>query len=346
MSHDRWIVLEPLDTVAIRDSRAFTTNIQPTHTPALPQPTTVAGAIGAAFGANPAEVRGPVVVRRSRTGWRPLFPVPRDLVADRASGGWSVLVPEVGDRVAVEHDLDEQITLPSGSGNPVIGWWTADAMRAYLADHHADLPAIAEAKQALSTNVPWSAERRVGLARTAERVAADGYLYTIEHLRPHADIGLAARCMEAPTAAPAATVRFGGEGRRALVHVCEDDQPVLPDHPNDFPGGRVLVYLATPAVFVDGWRLDANDLGVRCELVSAAVDGPHVVATSSVDPRTGALQRSRLMWAAAAGSVYYLRCDSPGEAMALAQRWHGCALPQAEDVLRTAGFGLTLIGRW
>ena len=88
MSRVRWVVLEPLDTLTIRDGRAFNDGVQLTTAVRTPAPSTVAGAIGAAFHGNPRDVRGPVLVRRRGTGadatYEPLFPVPRDVMASDA----------------------------------------------------------------------------------------------------------------------------------------------------------------------------------------------------------------------------------------------------------------------
>ncbi|MCM3926193.1 type III-B CRISPR module-associated protein Cmr3 [Frankia sp. AiPs1] len=115
---------------------------------------------------------------------------------------------------------------------------------------------------------------------------------------------------------------------------------------------RLLVYLATPALFADGWRPRPQEIGPGLTLVAASVVGPRVITTARPDLVTGAVSNGRLLWAAPAGSVYYLRADDHQVAAELIRACHGRLLtadtpfPQIDDEVITAGFGLALIGRW
>jgi CRISPR-associated protein Cmr3 len=348
---DRWLVLEPFDTVAIRDGRNFDAGLPGIARATAPQPATVAGAVGAAFGAAPgagadpagvgrtvpAQVRGPVVVReRTRTGrWEALFPAARDIVRGEGDAKRLRLKLRREALGAVSHDLGG-LSLLSGDGEQVDDWWTGSLLGTYLWSEGHDLS---------PTDPPWRTERRVGLARDG-RIAIEGMLYSAEHLRPVGRIGFGALCVDAPAGALAETVRLGGEGRRAQVHECVGAAaPALPGPPDSFPDGRLLLYLATPAVFVEGWRPSEGDLGGG-RLISAAVAGPHPIAMARPDHRTGGVADKRIIWTVAPGSVYFLVFDSETAARAAGEKWHGTALPQADDTLRTAGFGLALVGRW
>ncbi len=364
----RWVVIEPLDTVAVRDGRAFNAGVNSTASAVVPQPSTVAGALGTALGTRPDQVRGPVVVRRVADGhaggtrWEPLFPIPRDVVAakGREHGPWTLLAPDefrgsAHDLAPAEADdgAASGLRLLAGDGDPVTGWWDRHALRRYLHDRVAGTHDPREAPKAPP---PWVTEYHVGLMRR-DRSAVDGFLYAALHLRPHDGVGFAAEVVAAPSV-PSETVFFGGEGRRAQVHVCPPAggaagetagggaAPVLPGTPGDFPGGRVLLYLVTSALFASGWLPDASRLGEGCQIAAAALDGPQVVATATPDRETGGFRDQRLRWAVAAGSVYYLQFPSDQAARHAARLLHGRLLPQADDPLVTAGFGLTLTGRW
>jgi len=50
VSRCRWVVLEPLDTIVVRDGRAFDAGVNTEAQTVPPTPSTVAGAIGAAYG--------------------------------------------------------------------------------------------------------------------------------------------------------------------------------------------------------------------------------------------------------------------------------------------------------
>jgi CRISPR-associated protein Cmr3 len=80
--------------------------------------------------------------------------------------------------------------------------------------------------------------------------------------------------------------------------------------------------------------------------VTAAVEKPRVITTGMADRRSGSFGAGRLMWAVPPGAVYYLQFRDEDAASAWAGQVHGTALPQADDWMMTAGFGLVLTGRW
>jgi CRISPR-associated protein Cmr3 len=118
--------------------------------------------------------------------------------------------------------------------------------------------------------------------------------------------------------------------------------------------GRLRLYLATPAVFEQGWLPDAiNGVkfegaidGVRLRLVGAAVGRAVPVAgwdAARAEPKP-------LYWAVPAGSVYFFKVDSPRRADGLAGKLHGsCRLQELAGrfgPLAQAGFGLGFVGTW
>ncbi len=355
MTRERWIVLEPLDTVVVRDGRAFDAGLQSTARTNSPTPGTLAGAIGAAYGARPGaglrrEARGSVLPERllgpipvvfDRGAWRARWPVPQDVVRD---DGGSVLY-----RLAVRsdsakdsqgrsasHDLGGLLpALPFGSGEPVGGWWETAELARYLATGHVSGDVVSS---------PWEVERRVGLALDEDGTAAESMLYSAEHLRPADRMGFAVCCLGGPAVTLPDTVPLGGRNRSAQVHD-EVNPPGLPAPAAHAPDGRLLLYLATPSVFEQGWRPDLS-AWPDAELVSAVVGDPQVIASATPDRATGAVGGGRLMWAAPAGSVYYLKFDNEGSALAAAGGLSSSTLPQASEPLGTAGYGYALTGSW
>lgn len=414
--NDRWAVLEPLDTLVVRDGRLFQAGASSMARTTEPSPATIGGAVGQALRARPGQVHGPLLVRRREQAdggpdrWEPMFPVPTDVVSAPVTEGSGpeaeASVPESKASVPVTDgsvpeakasasgatrlsvlrpgepapraenptepytDLPADLALLEGDGLPVGGWWDAATLGDYLTGRPAT-PAPAAAW------TPWTTENRVGLARDpVARTAHDGMLYSLPHLRVTDGVGLAAYCQDLPPgcisrAEPgrsAGTVQLGGEGRRAEVHWLPAEALTLPPPPRldsatpnaaaddtaeDTDGRpRLLVYLATPALFTDGWRPSPQEIGPGLTLVAASVVGPRVITTARPDLVTGAVSNGRLLWAAPAGSVYYLRADDRRAAAELIRTCHGRLLtagtpfPQIDDELVTAGFGLALIGRW
>lgn len=381
--------------------------------PVTPWPSTVAGAVTTAFTGStafveggwvePGLVRGPVRAYRdgavggssaARQRWVTHFPVPADLVLpdgepDRDRPQARRLVPlslwrgqSDAEGLGVRTDLGDAVSSwlvpPEGSGSvePVGGLLPVDAMTDYLADTLVDWidlraldwvgPSVREA--------PLVGEQRVGLARNG-RTARDGYLYAMTHQRPREGWGFLAECVDGPATAgldPAGPVPFGGRSRLADVEVADAAWPQPPD---DYPRGRVLVYVATPAVWEGGW-LPPLPEGVR--LVAAGVPDPVPVSVASARRARrdggGLLSTVVLRWAVPAGAVYLLefpdRSRAPGvperSGAQWAQQWaasvHARALGPAQhpgggsavdgpgsagtDRTATAGFGVVLTGRW
>jgi CRISPR-associated protein Cmr3 len=311
-----------------------------------------------------------------------LLPAPADLVVDRdrgparlRPGDWQTgAAPGGGSAVTVggvpaEEELPPGVRsdlpggpagpaeLVAGRGDPLTISLDADLLERYLA---ADVTDVLEELAAGAPEPELVREVRLGIARHARsagdgagRTTIAGFLYQSEFWRPAAEVvagpdgavaGVSFGCrvmFDGPVPVPRSSmVRLGGEGRQASVTVrgAGAGAPRLPD-PQDVSDGRLLLYLATPAVFPGGWRPPLPD---GCALVAACTSGPEVI--SGIDGTTG---RGRpLRWAVGAGSVYYLRFEDSTAASRYAADVHGECLEQAEEWMRTVGFGMCLVGRW
>ncbi|HLI39927.1 MAG TPA: type III-B CRISPR module-associated Cmr3 family protein [Streptosporangiaceae bacterium] len=368
MSTSSWLAFLPRDTVFVRDGRPFDAASDALAQTVWPGPTTIAGAVGAAFGGNPDEVRGPVLARRGRSGWEPYFRAPADLVVtqdrDRPRRVFRLTPAEP----AGQTDLHEtaasrtggsalRLLVPAGDAEfagpvePLRGWIPGHVLAEYLAGR---LPApegtplrgFEPLMRGEELAEPLLPERRVGLARE-DRSARAGYLYQAAHLRPDGDWAFLAE-ITAPAgwSRPAADhIPFGGRGRLA------DVRPAALRWPASGVGEdetRVLVYLATPAVWPDGWRMPVPD---GAGLAAAASGDPEPAATVKREQGRAWRDSRALRWAVPAGSVYLLEFGDGEAGAAWARTWHGTALdrggtPPDEDLLRTAGFGVVLTGAW
>ena len=143
-------------------------------------------------------------------------------------------------------------------------------------------------------------ERRVGLALNDDGTAAEGMFYSAEHLRPADRMGFAMYCLGGPGIPLPQTVPFAGRNRSAHLHD-KVSPPELPGPATRAPDGRLLLYLATPAVFADGWRPDLS-AWPDAKLVTAVVGEPQVIAAATPQRQTGAVGGGRLMWAAPAAA--------------------------------------------
>jgi CRISPR-associated protein Cmr3 len=345
-----WLAFTPRDTVFIRDGRAFDAAAQTQAHTVRPAPTTLAGATGAAFGAEPTEMCGPVLALKLGSGWEPYFSVPRDLAREANVDEPYVyrLAPEPSGEASTDLDARSWLLPPEGIGptKDLTGWLPADQLAGYLAG---TLPAAMGTPQwELNLADPLHPELRVGLAREADHSAKEGYLYQATHLRPERDWAFAVGCVFPAGWDRQATgpIPFGGRGRLADVETANGIE--LPAPLSSFPGGRVLVYLATPAIWPSestgpgGWRIPVPE---GAELVAAATGEPEPVATTTPGPRWK--DNRVLRWAVPAGSVYLLQFADDGRATDWATEVHGTTYGrEADDRLRTAGFGLVLTGVW
>jgi CRISPR-associated protein Cmr3 len=333
----------PRDTVFVRDGRSFNAAADRFGQSVQPGPTTIAGAVGAALRAEPAEVRGPILARRAGDAWEPYFRVPADLV-ETASGRGRVyrLEPcEPGDAVTDGPAGMRRWMVPLEHAEPVepvTGWMPGPVLARYLAGSLPGSGGAAMSTLGIPLEDPLPAERRVGLAREG-RQARDGFLYQSVHLRPRDGWAFLAECAgDKQLAVARSNVQFGGKARLADVDLADVSWPELPAE----IGARVLVYLATPAIWPGGWRIPVPE---GAELVAAVAGKPEPAAT--VTPGAGWKDSRALRWAVPAGSVYLLEFGSAAAGQAWAARWHGSAYGRDDrDRLRTAGFGVVLTGVW
>jgi CRISPR type III-B/RAMP module-associated protein Cmr3 len=358
MSGTSWLAFRPRDTVLVRDGRSFDASADQVAHPVRPWPSTIGGAARAAFGDDPHLVRGPVLGRCTPgTGsgdvdgsWELYFPVPADVVqgtdmevpyAFRLAAAPSAARTDLGTQAAGHEDW-RWLTPPAGAGpvKPVDGWLPSDVLSQYLAGGLPS-PTGTQVKK-LRPETPLRPEPRVGLARQPDRQLRNGYLYLATHLRPEDNWAFMAEFEFTPdwSRVAAGPVPLGGRSR--LADVESAPKVAWPDRPKTFKEGRLLVYLATPALWPDGWRLPVPP---DVQVVAAAVGEPEPVATTS--PRLGWEEHRMLRWAVPAGSVYLLQFIDNEAAASWAAVHHAQAYGLADrDPLRTVGFGVILTGVW
>ncbi|WP_434739320.1 type III-B CRISPR module-associated Cmr3 family protein [Micromonospora sp. SH-82] len=356
----RWLALTPRDALLVRDGRQFDAGPDASAEPAFPRPSTVGGAALSAYGQEPEEIRGPVLARWHRGGWwTSYFPAPADLVRLPDDPGLVTrLRPAPSGGIT---DLgDGSPLLMIGEGDPLNGWLTSETLGGYLRGELIDSDHLHRRVDELDLAFvrddpdldpgPLAREPRIGLGRTPHRVAQEGLLYQATFLRPVDGVALLAECVLPATWQRTATgpVTLGGRGR--LADVAEVDGVSWPEPPKGFPAGRVLVYVATPAIWPDGWRITVPP---RARLMAAAVGPPEPIATGSPRSAGGVRATRALRWAVPPGSVYLLQFDSADAAADWAvgdgerPGVHGTAYGRPHhDRLRTAGFGVILTGVW
>lgn len=364
-TREQWLVLRPRDAVQVRDGRTFGAG-DAAHT-VRPLPSTLGGAIRTAhYGKDVDTVCGPFPARRQGDTWLPYFPVPADLVHSARNGRVTRLRVPQEQLTEVTTDLDASATLrpmtcPDGGDPFTDRYLPGDVLQRYLTGRLRPDMRRYFSDGLLKVRDPFVEERRVGLARE-DRVAVDGMLYQASYLRLREspdEWALLARCGLEPDDRRGfrASTRFGGKGR--LADVEQATSVTWPAPPEAFPDGRLLMYVATPALWGswDGearkisepettcWRPSPMPEGATLE--AAVVPDAVPVATASVRDDGGFWKSRRLRWAVPAGSVYLLRFDDPARAADWAAKHHGRPYGRpAKDRLATVGFGIIMTGVW
>lgn len=336
--------LEPLDVLFLRGNKLFGDPGSYGESLVPPWPSVAAGAIRsrlladdgvdlAAFAAG--QVEHPALGTPERPG---SFAVTAFHLARRhANGRVEVLVAPPADLVITDDEAGKPAsvralkpTLPAAGlsssaplpqlpvlaettrGKPAAGYWLGEAgWGKYLAG---ETPAPGDL---VKSGELWQIDPRVGVGLdTTTRRAADGRLFTVqavamrkrEHERQNGfDVGFLAAVTGAqpPTGG---TVRLGGDGRAAAIHLAELTLPEA-DCEAIARARRCRLVLATPGIFPEGWRLPgmaadgAFELGgIRGRVACAAVPRAEVVSGWDL----ARWQPKPAQRAAPSGSVYWI----------------------------------------
>lgn len=334
-----WYAIQPHDTFLIRDGRTFDTGSGAVFESVLPRPGTIGGAVAAAIGGDFQSLRGPFLGDCFTEKWTLYFSQPRDVVRNGwVRPDWTRIHPVRGSEsletsariggMLVEVDEEYRSTTWEYESALV----SVDAIRRYL--NNSEYPP--EPDQGFSSLDDFApSERRVGIAVEEGRVR-DGFLYQATHRRLDEDVAFLAD-VETPQDIPTLSVPFGGAGRYAEIRRVE--QVDFPEGPSSYPGGRLLLYVATPAIWSGG---SMPPLPKEVTVVGAAI-GPQEAIAAGASYRNG-IKSTTLRWAVPAGSVYFLEFPSEAAALGWATRHSGKAL--GNDRFASTGFGVVLTGRW
>lgn len=333
-----WLAVAPLDTIMVRDGRPFDAGAASSAMSVPPAPNTLGGAVGAALGREVKHLLGPVLA----TAEDVIFPSPLDVVRDGRTVR-RLTVKKRSDTAVSDLDVRRRLSHHLvGDGDPVPEWISRPGLTSWLTGA---MTGGQEVRKPPLKADPWVPETRLGLARCwsgpLAGTAKPGLLYAMTQLRPHEDTRFLIGCVDdEPIEIRDKLVPLGGRGRLAEVSVVTDE--VLPKAPEDFPGGRLAVYLATPALLKGPWWNPPE-----AQLSAVAVRGPQPVASASPRIPQDFADTRLLTGAVPAGSVFFLTFKTSGAAKEWAQHHHNSLLPdQSELRIVTAGFGTCLTGRW
>jgi len=176
------------------------------------------------------------------------------------------------------------------------------------------------------------------------KTVEEGNLYRVGMRRFKRDWMLACDFEGVPSLQNEGILKLGGEGK--MVHyetissqLPEDRESVLERIKQT---GQIKLYLATPALFKNGWLPDEeifNGPDYRLELLTASIGSPLSVGGWDMAKNGGKGGHKPMMRAVPAGSVYYFRIEA-GDPENIYERFHYHNLSQRAH----EGFGLALVG--
>lgn len=380
--NEQVVRIRAIDPLLFRDGRPFGADIGSllAQTLPLPYPSTLAGFVrtfaGNRWGVDWADeasvqrvlnihVRGPLLMRNDKH----VFRAPADAVVweqgEKKQVGLTSLRPQ-------PVQPGEGSNLPPGilpllpqkyiEGKPSEGYdlWTWDTLSQWLADPTGDATSSPE-------KIGWlEVEERVHVAIEDDKgTSKEELLFTVQFLsferyrwkqqasREEWCLLVHVRCEESLSLQGVGLL--GGEKRLASVEPVDAGQWLTcPSSLQDSlrAAKRVRLFLATPAVFRDGWKpgwLDENLIGsppfapnLKLQLVSAAVRRHEAV--SGWDYREDHRCPKAVRWLAPAGSVYFFQVLEGEPELLATEAWLQSVCDDLQD--QRDGYGLALWGIW
>lgn len=308
---------------------------------------------------------GPFVARKGSQDPEPelFFPIPFDLLGVEAG---VVSLSPLSETAPVKWDAEWKEALKPlwpGPGQAKLqelsGFWlTSQGLQKYLQGETNGVHPVAAADV-------YVREQRVGIQlQRGRRAVVTGMLYTADFIRLQKDHGFVVKVelegddMHLDPLREPGLLSLGGEGRACMYEELKCDPlerlQAAKDHDRQ---AAFKLYLATPAIFQQGWLpdfLDPNTLqgsieSLEVQLVAAAVGKPWPIGGWDLAHN----KPKDLYYAVPPGSVYFFEVKN-GDAFKVAELFHGKTRLQELGnrgnswltELAHVGFGLTFVGRW
>jgi len=190
-------------------------------------------------------------------------------------------------------------------------------------------------------------EYKIGIKRNRKTLSSEeGYLYRIPMIRLKKDVNFFIQIEGLNHYPEMGMIQLGGEGRIAEIKKYDNDLlKDLRDINFEFKNNIFKLYLATPAIFNNGWLpewIDKSNYegkynGIRLKLIGCIIGKYNLIGGWNL-----ANQKPKPMFKAVpSGSIYYFKIlnDTPPEKVK--ETFH---LKNISDVNSEEGYGLSLIG--
>jgi CRISPR-associated protein Cmr3 len=369
-----WYKIKPLDTLFFRDGRPFTMGSETWANPIFPPyPSTVYGAIrtwlifergslkefkegkfkedkfkelGTPSEKGNLKIKGPFICLNDSL----YFPVPFDLLKKKDA-------PEKEKKLFYINCINKpEIFISDYCLERILinkndfeleecgGFIDIDSLKNYLMVNK-NIPEFIEKKEI------FSYEKKTGIKRSRKTLSSEeGYLYRIPMIRLKKKAGLFIEIdgLEQNNYPKGGIIQIGGEGKTAKIEKIENDDPLktLRDMDFEFENKIFKIYLATPAIFEQGWlpkwindnsTFEGNHNGIKLKLMACSIGKYNLIGGWDL-----ANKRPKPMYKAVpAGSVYYFKILDDTRAERIKEVFH---LKNISDKNPEEGFGLSLVG--
>lgn len=357
------LFLKPNDTFFFRDGRPFTRGQQSEgYSIETPFPSTVMGALrtayiafrgdmaqftsdkmksvigtkGSLLGAS-IQIKGVFLGRGNESLY---YPTSRDLVSEKKSES-ATLYPLSMESQSDTFSSNSKLSTFLTWNNSAVqvehtgGYISCDSLRKYL---------LGETSGLTSENSGFIIdEPKVGITRNHNTLtAAEGMLYRINMKRfSNSELGFVVDVEGIDRFPKSAMIKLGGEGKSfTCSETSQEPDPLSDDdlttlRKRVFNSGKFKLYLATPAIFKEGWY--PTELHKDIELITAAVG--NYVAVGGWDVAQG---RPKATYRAVpAGSVYYFQVINDAKTDTILDCLH---YKNIGDQRTQEGFGLAYVG--
>lgn len=377
------IIIKPMDTLFFRDSKPFTAGEGTTADFNFPSPLTFFGSIGNAVldSTDEADTKKFITAGHSKLGkYDPelkntllklkgpflykngniFLPPPANLWVAKGGTGYKPYPALPYDRdgkwdIKNEHLKPLQIKKVDFEIKPLDKnkWISIEDLMKYLSGNH-------EVFSARSLEEFFIKEIKYGHAISRDSQTVEkGYLYTSTHIRFRDELefknydetgfiivvdGILEKDLQDNI------IYLGGERREAIITINDLRKgKLIPEQPEVVQkiqaSKRFFIYLATPAIFKNGWYIDLPSEFKGAELVGAAVNKPEFISGWKINENMKGEPRS-IKKAAPAGSVYFFESKSWNDQKfeELYKKYN--FNESLSDDYPSAGFGIGLIGSW
>jgi len=221
------------------------------------------------------------------------------------------------------------------------GFIDIDSLKDYLMDNKRILQ-FTEKKEI------FMEEKKTGIKRNRKTLSSEEkHLYRVPMIRLKKETNLFIEINGLISYPEEGLIQLGGEGKTVKIEKIENVDPLtnLRDINFKFENKLLKIYLATPAIFENGWlpkwidkeSFEGNYNGIRLKLVTCSIGKFNLIGGWDL-----ANQKPKPMYKAVpAGSVYYFEILNNISADRIKNTFH---LQNISDINPEEGFGLALLG--